>query len=177
MRRSGRGEAGDQRVERVAPEALGIRGERVAAELCPRDSFSQRTELRRCLGDTPSAEETCLVEGRETRVENSERLDRGGPEAAPDRRIGVMECDREQRRVFEREVPEDERYLYEVIGWLVGGRQRLDGRRLTDAERERFARLPDVEVEEWTGDGHFVHLVDPDRFATRLRRFVERCSV
>ena len=50
------------------------------------------------------------------------------------------------------------------------------GRPLTDAERERLAWLPDVEVEEWTGDGHFVHLVDPDRFANRLRQFVEHCT-
>src|SRR5262245_2924502 len=46
------------------------------------------------------------------------------------------------------------------------------GRPLTDGERERFARLPEAQLEEWVGAGHFVHLVDPDRFATRLRRFV-----
>jgi pimeloyl-ACP methyl ester carboxylesterase len=46
------------------------------------------------------------------------------------------------------------------------------GRPITDGERERFERLPDVELEEWAGDGHFVHLVDPDRFAGRLRTFV-----
>jgi len=50
------------------------------------------------------------------------------------------------------------------------------GRAVTDGERERFDRLPDVELEEWVGDGHFVHLVDPGRFAARLRRFVERCT-
>ena len=50
------------------------------------------------------------------------------------------------------------------------------GRPLTDGERERFDRLPDVELEEWVGDGHFVHLVDPGRFAARLRRFAERCA-
>src|SRR6266545_2844753 len=50
------------------------------------------------------------------------------------------------------------------------------GRPITDGERERFERLPDVQLEEWAGDGHFVHLVDPDRFATRLRQFVEYCS-
>ncbi len=49
------------------------------------------------------------------------------------------------------------------------------GRPVTDSERERFGWLPDVQLEEWAGDGHFVHLVDPDRFATRLRRFVDHC--
>jgi pimeloyl-ACP methyl ester carboxylesterase len=50
------------------------------------------------------------------------------------------------------------------------------GRPATDGERERLGRLPDAQIEEWTGDGHFVHLVDPQRFATRLRAFVERCD-
>jgi pimeloyl-ACP methyl ester carboxylesterase len=50
------------------------------------------------------------------------------------------------------------------------------GRPITPAERERLERLPDVQLEEWIGDGHFVHLVDPDRFATRLGRFVEYCT-
>src|SRR4051794_16899487 len=50
------------------------------------------------------------------------------------------------------------------------------GRLVTERERERFSRLADVELEEWPGDGHFVHLVDPDRFTARLRRFVEHCA-
>jgi pimeloyl-ACP methyl ester carboxylesterase len=50
------------------------------------------------------------------------------------------------------------------------------GRPITDAERERFEALPDVQLEEWAGDGHFVHLVNPDRFATRLRQFVDHCT-
>ena len=50
------------------------------------------------------------------------------------------------------------------------------GRPITDRERERFKWLPDAQLEEWAGDGHFVHLVDPDRFATRLRQFVEHCT-
>ena len=35
---------------------------------------------------------------------------------------------------------------------------------------------PHAEVEEWTGFGHFVHLVDPDRFASRLMAFTARCD-
>ena len=50
------------------------------------------------------------------------------------------------------------------------------GRRATDGERERLGRLPDAQIEEWPGDGHFVHLVDPERFATRLRTFIEHCD-
>src|SRR5579859_4627562 len=50
------------------------------------------------------------------------------------------------------------------------------GRPATDGERERLGRLPDAQIEEWVGDGHFVHLVDPGRFATRLCTFVEHCD-
>ena len=50
------------------------------------------------------------------------------------------------------------------------------GRPATDGERERLGRLPDAQLEEWPGDGHFVHLVDPGRFAARLRAFVEHCD-
>jgi pimeloyl-ACP methyl ester carboxylesterase len=50
------------------------------------------------------------------------------------------------------------------------------GRPATDGERERLGRLPDAQIEEWAGDGHFVHLVDPGRFAARLRTFVEHCG-
>jgi pimeloyl-ACP methyl ester carboxylesterase len=50
------------------------------------------------------------------------------------------------------------------------------GRPATDGERERLGRLPDAQIEEWAGDGHFVHLVDPGRFAARLRTFVEHCD-
>jgi pimeloyl-ACP methyl ester carboxylesterase len=50
------------------------------------------------------------------------------------------------------------------------------GRPASDGERERLGRLPDAQIEEWAGDGHFVHLVDPGRFATRLRAFVEHCD-
>jgi pimeloyl-ACP methyl ester carboxylesterase len=50
------------------------------------------------------------------------------------------------------------------------------GRLATDGERERLGRMPDAQIEEWVGDGHFVHLVDPWRFASRLRTFVEHCD-
>jgi pimeloyl-ACP methyl ester carboxylesterase len=50
------------------------------------------------------------------------------------------------------------------------------GRPITPSERERFGWLRDAQLEEWAGDGHFVHLVDPDRFATRLRQFVDHCT-
>src|SRR6266545_397427 len=71
----------------------------------------------------------------------------------------------------------------EVQAWVDTIMAKLDvpclgvfGRPITDGELERFERLPDVQLEEWTGDGHFVHLVDPDRFATRLRQFVDHCT-
>lgn len=50
------------------------------------------------------------------------------------------------------------------------------GRSATEGERRRFDDMADVQIEEWVGDGHFVHLVDPRRFATRLRAFVDHCD-
>ena len=50
------------------------------------------------------------------------------------------------------------------------------GRPTTDGERERLSRLPDVHIREWAGDGHFVHLVDPQRFTSTLRAFIARCN-
>jgi pimeloyl-ACP methyl ester carboxylesterase len=71
----------------------------------------------------------------------------------------------------------------ELQAWMDTINAKLDvpclgvfGRPITDGERERFASLPDVQLEEWAGDGHFVHLVDPGRFATRLRQFVDHCT-
>jgi hypothetical protein len=46
----------------------------------------------------------------------------------------------------------------------------------TDGERERLGRLPDVQIEEWAGDGHLVRLVDPERFAIPLRTFAGHCD-
>jgi pimeloyl-ACP methyl ester carboxylesterase len=34
------------------------------------------------------------------------------------------------------------------------------------------ARMPTAVVETWPGDGHYLHLVEPDRFAARVREFV-----
>jgi pimeloyl-ACP methyl ester carboxylesterase len=50
------------------------------------------------------------------------------------------------------------------------------GRPITDSEHERFGWLRDVQLEQWAGDGHFVHLVDPDRFAARLLQFIDHCT-
>jgi pimeloyl-ACP methyl ester carboxylesterase len=50
------------------------------------------------------------------------------------------------------------------------------GRPATDGERKRLSRPPGAQIEEWAGDGHFVHLVDPGRFAARLGTFVEHCN-
>jgi pimeloyl-ACP methyl ester carboxylesterase len=49
----------------------------------------------------------------------------------------------------------------------------LFGDALTDDQRAYIAAMaPTVTVEEWPGRGHMLHLVEPDRFTDRLRRFV-----
>jgi pimeloyl-ACP methyl ester carboxylesterase len=37
------------------------------------------------------------------------------------------------------------------------------------------SHVPEAEVEIWDGHGHMLHLVDPDRFAERVERFVTTC--
>jgi pimeloyl-ACP methyl ester carboxylesterase len=50
------------------------------------------------------------------------------------------------------------------------------GHQLSRDEREYLTRLqPHAQLEEWPGRGHFVQLADPDRFAARLRAFVDFC--
>ena len=34
------------------------------------------------------------------------------------------------------------------------------------------SRVPEAKLEIWDGQGHLLHLVDPDRFAARVERFV-----
>ena len=49
----------------------------------------------------------------------------------------------------------------------------LFGDALTPAQRDYFSAFaPTVEIEEWPGRGHMLHLVEPDRFTARLRSFV-----
>jgi pimeloyl-ACP methyl ester carboxylesterase len=57
------------------------------------------------------------------------------------------------------------------VPWLA-----VFGRPITRSERERFGWLDDAQLEEWEGDGHMVHLVDPDRFTARLLRFIDHCT-
>lgn len=50
------------------------------------------------------------------------------------------------------------------------------GRRLAPSERDDLLdRIEHLQIEEWPDSGHCVHLVDVDRFATRLGTFTESC--
>jgi len=51
------------------------------------------------------------------------------------------------------------------------------GRTLEDGASHGLSRIRDLELEELPGLGHFPHLVDPDRFTTRLRAFLDRVSI
>ncbi|PWI41037.1 alpha/beta hydrolase [Streptomyces sp. ICBB 8177] len=71
----------------------------------------------------------------------------------------------------------------DLQAWIDGATRGIEapclavfGRPVTDGERARLERLPDAEYETWLGEGHFVHLVHPERFAERLHTFVERCE-
>ena len=48
------------------------------------------------------------------------------------------------------------------------------GQRLPEEDRAYLHdRLPTVELEEWSDRGHMVHLMEPDRFAKRMARFID----
>ena len=52
------------------------------------------------------------------------------------------------------------------------------GQMLPDAARSQLQEhIRTLEIEEWPGQGHLVHLVDPDRFCERLAAFVAACHV
>lgn len=51
------------------------------------------------------------------------------------------------------------------------------GRKLAPSERDDLLhRIAGVQIEEWPDSGHFVHLVDVDRFTSRLRLFIQFCK-
>lgn len=50
----------------------------------------------------------------------------------------------------------------------------LAGETIAPPDRQHLLSLiPAATIEEWPGNGHMVHLAEPDRFATRVARFVE----
>lgn len=70
-----------------------------------------------------------------------------------------------------------QRWVEEVAATIEVPSLAVFGQHLTSEERDYLRRLlPAVEVEEWPGRGHFVHLADADRFAARLRAFADGCD-
>jgi pimeloyl-ACP methyl ester carboxylesterase len=51
------------------------------------------------------------------------------------------------------------------------------GREFPDRFGHGLARVRKLELEEWPGLGHFPHLAEPDRFAARLRAFIDRVAI
>ncbi len=50
------------------------------------------------------------------------------------------------------------------------------GKRLSDQDRGHFQQhVKALEIEEWPGEGHMVHLMDPGRFAARVATFAAAC--
>jgi pimeloyl-ACP methyl ester carboxylesterase len=50
------------------------------------------------------------------------------------------------------------------------------GRPSADGPGHGLSLLRNLELEHWPDHGHLPHLVDPDRFTTRLRTFIDRCT-
>ena len=52
------------------------------------------------------------------------------------------------------------------------------GEQPSGEDRDHLRRLvPSVQLEEWPGRGHVVHLAEADRFAARVRTFADFCGV
>lgn len=68
----------------------------------------------------------------------------------------------------------------ELQAWIEESLQRIDapylaifGRALDPTERDHMVqRITGLQLEEWPGGGHFVHLSNIERFTTRLHRFI-----
>jgi pimeloyl-ACP methyl ester carboxylesterase len=64
-----------------------------------------------------------------------------------------------------------------TAGWITCNYVAVFGRRLGPVERDDLlARIPGVQMEEWPNSGYFVHLVEADRLANRLRAFIRSCG-
>jgi len=72
----------------------------------------------------------------------------------------------------------------ELQAWIEQIAERIDvpslflfGQRLSREERDyTLAHVPLAQIDEWEGRGHFVHLAEADRFAARLRVFIDHCE-
>ena len=68
----------------------------------------------------------------------------------------------------------------ELQAWIEHSLQSIDApylaifaRELDPAERDyMIQRIPRLQLEEWPGSGHFVHLSNIERFTTRLHDFI-----
>lgn len=70
-----------------------------------------------------------------------------------------------------------QRWVEEIAGAIEVPSLAVFGQRLAREERDYLRRVvPGVQVEEWPGCGHFVHLAEADRFAARLRVFADFCE-
>lgn len=64
-----------------------------------------------------------------------------------------------------------------ILGRITVPLLALHGRRPPGGYDEWLTRVvPTARVEVWDGSGHFLHLVDPDRFAVRLRELLRPAS-
>jgi hypothetical protein len=94
----GRGEAGDEGVDGVAPEALGVGRHWFAAQLVPaRQPLAEESELHRGFGEAAAAEQSRVGERLESLLQSGECVQACRAKAGRDRRVGGVEGDREER--------------------------------------------------------------------------------
>lgn len=112
----------------------------------------------------------------------AEFLTTEGPELVPDQRQDLLESNMAPRQDIVLDVwgavldtPPDELVVQvEAALPAVGARYLgIFGEPISERERELQALIPDGTVEVWEHHGHFPHLVDPDRVATRISELVD----
>ena len=75
------------------------------------------------------------------------------------------------------DVDELQAWVEEIAGRIDVPCLAVYGQQLSAEERDYLHRLvPQMQLEEWPGRGHFVHLADADRFTTRLEAFARQCA-
>jgi pimeloyl-ACP methyl ester carboxylesterase len=109
-----------------------------------------------------------------------------GPDRVPEPlrtvALDAQEVDREVvlgywDQLMRSDADELERWVEEIASTIDVPCLAVFGHALAGAERDYLRRLvPGVQLEEWVGAGHFVHLAEADRFAARLHAFAEFCN-
>jgi hypothetical protein len=79
-------------------------------------------------------------------------------------------------QLFRQDARELQREIEATMASIEAPRLSVFGHDLSASERAHLREhVCDVQIEEWPDRGHLVHLAEPDKFAARLRTFIDHC--